>query len=339
MPVTLALCKQRLPLPELLARLGLFDAPPRSGNHPCPIHSERNGSAFSMQHTRGVWLWICHGKCAAGGDEISFLEHFGSLSRRNAIHRYQELCGFSPRNGFHPNPIATHRKPAATQVPHPMIDFPNPLTAGSFSDCEQVANLRSVPTSTITAMSKEGLLAFGNVCGLPSWLVLDGSRKLAEARRMDGERYPCAKSLGERKTHTLRGSQKNWPLGLREGTAPILLVEGSGDFVAAHYFCSFTKRSATPWQPVAMLGASVKTLHPDAIPLLSGRRVRIVPHADEAGAKAGLQWAKLLGSLQCQVDGFDLSRLTKNDGSPVSDLNDCTTLLPGQEPELTQLFL
>jgi len=123
------------------------------------------------------------------------------------------------------------------------------------------------------------------------------------------------------------------------GTGPILLVEGSGDFVAAHYFCAFTKRSGTRWQPVAMLGASVKTLHPDAIPLLTGRRVRIVPHADKAGAKAGLHWAKLLGSHRCFVDGFDLARLTKSDGFPVSDLNDCTTLLPEQEPELHQLFL
>jgi hypothetical protein len=188
-------------------------------------------------------------------------------------------------------------------------------------------------------MVRNGFLAFGKVCGLPSWIVLDASRKLAEGRRLDGSLYPAAHGLSARKTHTLKGSQKNWPLGLTMGSGPILLVEGSGDFVAAHYFCSFTKRSATSWHPVALLGASVKSIHPEAVPLIRGRRVRIVPHADAAGAKAGLLWAKLLKQLHCAVDGFDLSNLPKSDGSPVTDLNDCTVMSQDHQAELKQLFL
>jgi hypothetical protein len=90
--------------------------------------------------------------------------------------------------------------------------------------------------------------------------------------------------------------------------------------VAAHYFCSFTRRSSHPWQPVALLGASVKTIHPDAVPLLRGRQVRIVPHADPADAKAGPHWAGLLKELGCRVDGFDLRNLDKTDSSPVKAL-------------------
>ena len=337
MPSSIALCKQRLPLPDLLVTLGLLDSPPGAGNHRCPIHRERIGAAFSMSRARGLWLWMCHGKCAASGDEISFLEVFANLTRRDAILRYKSLCGLSHlrENGPLPSPPKVRPKPSA----HSMIEFPDSLSSGSYAECEQVALLRSVPVSTTLAMSKEGFLAFGRVCGFPSWLVLDASRKLAEARRLDGQLYPASHSLAERKTHTLKGSQKNWPLGLTQDSRPILLVEGSGDFLAAHYFCSLTRRSTTQWQPVSLLGASVKSLHPDAIPLLKGRRVRIVPHADGAGAKAALHWAGLLSDLQCQVDGFDLSRLTKADGSPVSDLNDCTTLLPEHQSELTHLFL
>jgi hypothetical protein len=220
-----------------------------------------------------------------------------------------------------------------------MIELSDQLSAGSFSDCEQVARLRSVPVATTTAMSKDGLLVFGRVCGFPSWIVLDASRKLAEARRMDGEFYPKLNTLSERKAHTLRGSQKTWPLGLTAGSRPILLVEGSGDFVAAHHFCSISKRSGNLWQPVAMLGASVKTLHPDAIPWITGRRVRIVPHLDEAGARAARHWAGLLQGLKCIVDGFDLSGLFKADGTPVSDLNDCTELQPDRQSELNYLFV
>ena len=74
------------------------------------------------------------------------------------------------------------------------------------------------------------------------------------------------------------------------------------------------------------------------MPLIRGRRVRIVPHADAAGAKAGLQWAMLLKQLQCSVDGFDLSNLAKPDGSPVTDINDCTAVFCEQKEELKQLF-
>ena len=91
-------------------------------------------------------------------------------------------------------------------------------------------------------------------------------------------------------------------------------------------------------QANALLGASVKTIHPDAVPLIRGRRVRIVPHADPAGAKAGLQWAGLLKELGCRVDGFDLRNLAKTDGSPVKDLNDCTAMTPEAQTEMNQLF-
>ncbi len=334
----IALCKQRLPLPDLLVRLGLFRNPPGPGSHPCPLRRERKGAAFSMHHRKDTWLWMCHGKCAASGDEISFLQILNGTNRRAAIERYKELCGHpASADCIQPARLKATR-PIPTLPTQAMIQFPDRLHSGSYSDCERVAKLREVPTGTVLQMARSGLLAFGNVCGLPSWLVLDASRKLAEGRRMDGSLYPAAHGLSERKTHTLRGSQKNWPLGLATGTGPVLLVEGSGDFVAAHYFCSFTRRSSNPWQPVALLGASVKTIHSDAVPLIRGRRVRIVPHADPAGAKAGLQWAGLLKELGCRVDGFDLRNLAKTDGSPVKDLNDCTAITPGAQTEMNQLF-
>jgi hypothetical protein len=183
---TLARCKQRLPLPELLVRLGLFANPPGSGSHPCPIHRERKGAAFSIRFTRDVWLWICHGKCGVGGDEISFLETFNGLSRRDAIVRYKELCGLS--SDAPPLPKGPELSYRGSQTPssQTLIVLSDTLSAGSYLDCEQVARLRRVPVATTTAMSKDGLLVFGRVCGFPSWIVLDASRKLAEARRMDG---------------------------------------------------------------------------------------------------------------------------------------------------------
>jgi hypothetical protein len=260
------------------------------------------------------------------------------ISNRAAIQRYKELCGHP--GGDRP-PKYQLLRPSAPENHsrlQPMIQLPDRLHSGAYADYEQVARLRSVPVSTIIDMARNGFIAFGTVCGTPSWVVLDTARKVAEARTLDGSLYGAAYGLSGRKTHTLRGSQKNWPLGLAAGTGPVLLVEGSGDFVAAHYFCSFTKRSSNPWQPVALLGASVKTIHPEAVPLILGRRVRIVPHADPAGAKAGLQWAGLLKELDCRVDGFDLRNLARADGSPVKDLNDCTAMTPEAQTEMNQLF-
>jgi hypothetical protein len=187
-------------------------------------------------------------------------------------------------------------------------------------------------------MSKAGHIAFATIHGWESFLVWDHTHLVAEARRITGAPYPPSGPLASRKTHTLKGSHKNWPLGLSGGTGPILLVEGSGDFIAAHYFCSFTHRAHAPWTPVALLGSSVKTLHSDAAGLFSGRHVRIVPHLDTAGKNAARHWAKTLQNLHCTVDGFDLSGLIQPGGEPVNDLNDATCLTSTEEADLNQLF-
>jgi hypothetical protein len=332
-------CKQRLPLPELLVRLRLFDRPPKSGSHPCPLHSEQHGAAFALTFKRDSWVWKCHGKCAAGGDEVTLLQTYFNLSLAGAIRRYEELCEIVPQASLG-NIARTIRSAAPQFIPekHMPIEPPPDLHKGSYEECAAVAQLRKVPVETILAMSKAGHIAFATVHDCESFIVLDSTRLLAEARCITGAQFPARGTLAERKTHTLKGSHKNWPLGLAGGAGPILLVEGSGDFIAAHYFCSFSHRTHAPWIPVAILGASVKNLHPDAAALFSGRHVRIVPHLDAAGKNAACHWAKTLRHLNCTVDGFDLSALSQTNGEPVTDLNDATGLDTTQSAELTQLF-
>ena len=141
MQTAIALCKQRLPLPDLLVRLGLFQNPPGPGSHPCPLHRERKGAAFSMHRPKGAWLWKCHGKCAASGDEISLLRFVEGTNNRSAIQRYKELCGHS--GGYR---IPVH-KPLRQSTPEyhpplqPMIQLPERLHSGAYADFEQVARL------------------------------------------------------------------------------------------------------------------------------------------------------------------------------------------------------
>jgi hypothetical protein len=337
---SIAICKQRLPLPELLVRLNLFERPPKPGNYRCPLHQERNGAAFDIAQKRGTWLWNCHGKCSTGGDEITLLQSYFNLTRSAAIRRYEEFCEIRPERPL-ANLASPYRRVQPLQfLPQPSmpIELPSDLHKGNYDSCAAVAKLRNVPVETILAMNKAGHIAFAQIHGCDAFVLMDDTHFLAEARRMNGELFPAYGPLAARKTHTLKGSRKNWPLGLSEGSGPILLVEGSGDFIAAHHFCSFTQRSHTPWTPVALLGAGIKNLHPDSLELFEGRKVRIVPHMDTAGRKAATSWANMLIRLGCNVDGFDLSALTKSDGTPVKDLNDATSLIPSQSADLNDLF-
>jgi hypothetical protein len=68
-------------------------------------------------------------------------------------------------------------------------------------------------------------------------------------------------------------------------------------------------------------------IDPAALELMRGRRVRIYPHndADGGGVKGARQWAAQLHAVGCTVDLFEFSDLQRADGTPIKDLNDCTT--------------
>ncbi len=339
--------KAALPLPRLLTRLGLFEREPSPGEYPCPLHRESRGSAFSITQKAGRWLWNCFGACGCGGDEVTLLEKAENLTRSEALRRLGQLAG----QGGVPESAAQRpatrvrapHMPRRTRLPEPRVELPGDLHTGSFEELGTVASLRSVSEQAVRAMSRAGFLGFATVCGVPSWLVLDGSGKIAEARRMDGCPYPGARGITARKAHTLKNSQKTWPLGLvsrkfeisRE--APLLLVEGSGDFVAAHHFCQLHS-GGQRWVPVAFLGSGVRRIHPEAVGLLEGRVIRMVPHADPAGEAAAVAWARLFRGIGCSVHGFNLGGMRRADGKPVKDLNDCTQVHPEDALRLRSLL-
>jgi len=325
------LLKRVLPLPDLLVRLGLFANRPAEGNHPCPLHRERRGAAFSISRVGEHWLWNCNGACQVGGDEVTLIERHLRLPRWGAMRHYAALSGLD---------TGLQRESASDADHAPGVRFPDDLRSGTRADLEAVAALRKVDFWAVATMQQNGVLRFGTVCGEACWIVLDESRLCAEARRMDGSLFPARGSLGQRKTHTLAGSKKNWPVGLllpAELSAcfkKVLWVEGSGDLVAAYHFAL----RAGDWLPVALLGAGLKKLHPDAETLLRGKQIRLVPHVDPAGKAAARLWAPLLRRSGCMVDGFKLEGLRRKDGTPVKDLNDATDLLEAEGHLLKSLL-
>jgi hypothetical protein len=192
----------------------------------------------------------------------------------------------------------------------------------------------------VAAMQQGGVLRFGTVCEQACWIVTDAAGLCAEARRLDGKWFEAFGKLGARKAHTLPGSVKHWPVGLRldgllsEYFKKVLWLEGSGDLAAGYHFAVHS----ADWLPVAMLGASVRQLHPDAVQWLKGKQVRIVPHTDAAGKLASERWGAALDAIGCAVDTFELGGLRRADGSPVKDLNDCTDLHPDEQREMNALL-
>src|SRR5215471_2363829 len=82
--------KRRLPLPQLLAGLGLRHCAKKTAH--CPFHDDEHESfsVFESKDGKG-WQWKCHAACGYG-DEIAFLVKQFGISRRKAIRRSLDMA-------------------------------------------------------------------------------------------------------------------------------------------------------------------------------------------------------------------------------------------------------
>lgn len=310
--------------PDLLAQL---DRVTRAGSGwiaRCPAHEDRSPSLSVRQGDEGRVLLHCHAGCTPEG----ILRALGL--------KLADL--FPPKHG-HCAPSAPARTPkadlqerdrAALRAAWPLLE-----TAGEQPGAmDALARLRRVSVGGVKLAAARGLLWLTAWKTRPAWVVMDGARVNAQARRMDGQPWPA---IGK-KAQTLPGSCAAWPIGALESEPfpVVLLVEGGPDLLAAHHFITAHQREADT-AAVAMLGAS-NTIPEDALPLFAGKRVRVMAHADEAGRKAAAKWAEQLASVGAHVDGVDFTGLLKADGQPVKDLNDCTQLRPEDRTQLANLI-
>lgn len=93
--------KRRLPLPELMARLG--DGEIAKSSARCPFHEDHSPSFGIFKGESGAWLWKCQAGCGSG-DEITYLEKRHGLANGAAIGEYLKLAGVES---------ATAQKPTA----------------------------------------------------------------------------------------------------------------------------------------------------------------------------------------------------------------------------------
>jgi len=210
-----------------------------------------------------------------------------------------------------------------------------PLHSGTTAELAQLAELRGLSREGVALADAKGLLRFGEYRGHPAWFIVGGSGRVAQARRLDGIVWP-----GNVKALTLSGSQGAWPVGIDEAAhlPAVALVEGGPDLLAA---CAilFAERRVADCAPVAVLGGAAR-IHPEALPLFAGKRVRIFPHNDATGKDAAKRWAVQIGELGASVDAFRLDGLRRVDGSPVNDLCDLAAIHPDDfETDLSLLTI
>lgn len=134
----IAEAKARLPLPELMSRLGLGDHAKKSAL--CPFHDDHHNSFSAWQNGEG-WAWKCHAGCGAG-DEINFIESHEALSRKEAVKRFLEMAGV---NGATPKSTST-------------LDWPK--CGGAFTDqhIQALARWRGYTTEFVRWLKENGLI-------------------------------------------------------------------------------------------------------------------------------------------------------------------------------------
>src|SRR5437764_8689588 len=84
--------KQRLPLPNLMSRLGLEKHAKKRAC--CLWHDDQHPSFSVFKGDDGFWHYKCFVCDLSGGDEITFLVKHLNILRREAIKRYLEMAGF-----------------------------------------------------------------------------------------------------------------------------------------------------------------------------------------------------------------------------------------------------
>jgi hypothetical protein len=308
----LASAKARLNIHALWLHFG-FDGKSKTSCR-CPWRDDHKPS-FSVNAEGTLWHDYATGE---GGDQVDFFQRASGLSPKAACLKFIELAG------GHCPPVPRLARPSARTVEaKPKPTFP-PMRKGTAADFRQLSRLRKISIGGLEWAGQRGLLWFATLRGWPAWIVTDSARLNAQARRMDGRNW---EHIGA-KAWTLPGSWASWPIGIQETRSfpAIALCEGGPDFLAAHELAlreqaAQDNKREVQCSPVAMLGAS-QWIHPNALPMFTGKRVRIFRHDDEPGRIGAERWTRQLTSIGTEVDIFTFTGLRQFDGKPVKDLND-----------------
>lgn len=302
----------------------------------CPFHQEKTPSCH-VSPEKG--RFHCFG-CGEDGTVIDYHAKKQGITPAEAIVQLaQRLQDSGPDAGaaIPPRAPVVPSKSGPRALPRLPV-----LEGGTPSDFSQLAIARNLSIEALQLASARGLLWFCDLADGPepvrAWLITDRTRRNAQTRRLDGEKWkhswdPDARHWvpvepeRRRKVRGFTGNQASWPVGVEEAQqfGSVSILEGV-DLLAAFHFLIVEGRE-NQVGPVAILGAGNRICE-EALTLFEGKRVRVFPHADanDAGLRAAANWEAQLSLIAESVDAFDFTGLTQVGGQPVKDLNDLTNI-------------
>ena len=186
------------------------------------------------------------------------------------------------------------------------------------TEIHAVANLRGVLPDAVDLLHRAGILRGAVMDGHQSFIMR--SEHFAQARRFDG--LPFVRHDAERlKAKNLPGSVGSF-IGhslLFPNAGRVLLLEGCiGLLEGVAALLSVNVPEA--WSVIAATSASSRFARdPDLLKSLAGRRVVVVPDADDAGLNAAASWLADLEGAGASVEAFELPSGAKDLGDLISN--------------------
>lgn len=289
-----------------------------------PVRDDGQNAAFSVREDGEVG--IDHGT-RRGFNALILIQEVEKLNPAEA----KERLAFYARNSevftgecsAQYQPIRTgHRTPSGELCQNQW----NYLSIGTHSDYLKFAKLRGLSVEALITATALDLFFFlhgkenQRLC-----TVTDNARYVRQDRCIDGSEVIRADG-GKAKNRTIGSA--SWPVGAANigDRRAVLLVEGLPDLLAAVQVIGEADRHRHV-AAVSMLGAG-QSIHQSALPLFTGKRVRIIPDEDDAGLQAAQQWTQQLQSAGATVETHRLCQITTKSG--IKDLNDLLVQCCGQ---------
>lgn len=293
----------------------------------CPIHSEQNGASFSVNDKKQ--LWRCHGKCQAGGSVLDLVMAMDGAENALAAAEILEGRALTDEEKTRPKPqrlaklqFLDERAEARAAMPLPRMFRAEQLEEQPQHYFETIAKARGLHWTSIKMAHDAGCVRFCQAQWREDgerfncYAILDAENPVnVQFRRMDLDANGKAKCFwGDTKVMGWKGNQGNWPVGIdvaiAHPKATILLVEGTGDFLAGWDIRALGHDVI----PVGMFGAS-NAINLHTLPFFERREVIIVQQHDAACEIATERWTQQLATAHARVRTW----LVPEEGA---DLND-----------------
>jgi CHC2 zinc finger len=273
----------------------------------CPFHVEKTPSCSINVKKQSFKCW----GCGEGGDVISAAAVYAGGEAKEWKRGVEFLEGPIETQPMTPSAPSRERNPEVLHermLPEDGDHFPKKFFKGGQRHFEQIVEVRFAdkvrkqqnPVQRLDWQSLQnaqmaGCLRFCVAHGLPAYAILDVENPCnVQVRRMDGEKW-FPESAKPKKVKGFGGGWGSWPNGLQSMLAddvkagvkvPALLVEGTGDFLAAwHVRDSLGQYLA----PIVMFGALIP-IHAAALSFFHQREVIMVKQHDHGGNLAEQCW-------------------------------------------------